>query len=472
MPVPQESFQKIGLELRQRREQKELSLEEASFSTRIRVRYLRSLEDGNWEGIPSLTQGKGFLRAYAGYLGLDPVPLLALLSSEPPTQPAPAPPKPEPDPPSEAALEHAAAAGAIFSELGQTLRKQRELLGLSLEDVERHTYLRIHYLQAMENGEFDKLPSPVQGRGMLNNFATFLGLNTDRVLLRYAEGLQAQLMVRREAMNPSGKPRRVEPPGDGEEAGSSKNPNIFRRLLSRDVLVAVVLVLFLAGFITWGGMRILSVRSDLAAQTPVSTAPSIADVLLRSSGDTGKPSPTPLVTPTTGITLTAIAPNPIITDLPPAAGAITAAEDPEGTPGAEGGSPDGEDETEEPAAVAVELRLVVRQRVWFRVIADGEVIYDERAIPNSAYQFNAKEQIEILTGNGAALQVFYNGRDLGPLGDMGEVIHLVFSVAGVQTPTPVYTPTGGPTEIPTLSPATLQATATQQLPGSTAPPGN
>ena len=43
----------------------------------------------------------------------------------------------------------------------------------------------------------DGLPSPVQGRGMLNNYAAFLGMNADRLLLQFAEGLQAQLDARR-----------------------------------------------------------------------------------------------------------------------------------------------------------------------------------------------------------------------------------------------------------------------------------
>lgn len=461
MPAIQESAQTVGEKLRLRREERSLSLEEAAFSTRIHIRYLRWLEEGNWNELPSQAQGKGFLRTYAGFLGLEPAPLLALLATEESGQPAlTSEPAPNPTPPTPAALERAAATGVIFGELGQSLRKQREQLGLSLEDVERHTHLRIHYLQAIEMGDFDKLPSPVQGRGMLSNFANFLGMNTDMVLLRYAEGLQSQLMARREVMNPPSKPGKTSASKGGEEEETNKKARYIRRLLSKDAIVAGVLIVFLISFIAWGGKRILSVRASLAAQTPVSTAPSIADVLLREEGGTGEPMLIPEVqlTPTTGITLTAIAPNPIITDLP-AAIEIT-----EGTPGEET-EEDGEpaEGTEQPAAVSVELDIVVRQRVWFRIIADGEVVFDDRAVPNSAYQFDASEQVEIITGNGAALQVFYNGRDLGPLGDVGEVVHLVFTIEGYQTPALQSTPTGGPTQRPTLTPTSALPTATPTI---------
>jgi cytoskeletal protein RodZ len=45
--------------------------------------------------------------------------------------------------------------------------------------VERHTHLRAVFVKALEEGAFDKLPSPVQTRGMLSNYATFLDLDVD-----------------------------------------------------------------------------------------------------------------------------------------------------------------------------------------------------------------------------------------------------------------------------------------------------
>jgi hypothetical protein len=87
------------------------------------------------------------------------------------------------------------------------------------------------------------------------------------------------------------------------------------------------------------------------------------------------------------------------------------------------------------------------------------VVFLGRVLPGSAYQFEGDETVEILTGNGAALQVFFNQVDQGTLGGYGEVVQLVYSAVGVQTPTPTITST--PTE--TQRPAETQgvpATAT------------
>lgn len=80
----------------------------------------------------------------------------------------------------------------IFKEIGSELRTRREMLSLHLEEVERNTHVKAHYLIALENGAMDDLPSTVQTRGMLSNYATFLDLDVDTLLLRFADALQTR----------------------------------------------------------------------------------------------------------------------------------------------------------------------------------------------------------------------------------------------------------------------------------------
>ncbi|PKM44570.1 MAG: hypothetical protein CVV03_07415 [Firmicutes bacterium HGW-Firmicutes-8] len=61
----------IGDTLRSAREAKGISLKQAEDDTKIRKRYLQALEDGDYEIIPGRVYAKGFLRNYAGYLGLN-----------------------------------------------------------------------------------------------------------------------------------------------------------------------------------------------------------------------------------------------------------------------------------------------------------------------------------------------------------------------------------------------------------------
>jgi hypothetical protein len=61
----------IGYSLRAAREKQGIGLPEAELATKIRAKYIRALEEEDFEALPADTYARGFLRAYADYLGLD-----------------------------------------------------------------------------------------------------------------------------------------------------------------------------------------------------------------------------------------------------------------------------------------------------------------------------------------------------------------------------------------------------------------
>jgi hypothetical protein len=61
----------IGNSLREARLRQGLDFPEIEQGTKIRGKYLRALEDEQFEVLPAQTYVKGFLRSYAEYLGLD-----------------------------------------------------------------------------------------------------------------------------------------------------------------------------------------------------------------------------------------------------------------------------------------------------------------------------------------------------------------------------------------------------------------
>jgi cytoskeletal protein RodZ len=61
----------IGNSLREARLRQHLELTDAEQATKIRLKYLRALEQEQFELLPSQTYVKGFLRSYADFLGLD-----------------------------------------------------------------------------------------------------------------------------------------------------------------------------------------------------------------------------------------------------------------------------------------------------------------------------------------------------------------------------------------------------------------
>ena len=71
----------LGQRLREAREAKELSLADVEQATRIRLKYVEALEQGDYTSMTPV-QAQGFLRNYARFLGLDLELLLRELESE------------------------------------------------------------------------------------------------------------------------------------------------------------------------------------------------------------------------------------------------------------------------------------------------------------------------------------------------------------------------------------------------------
>jgi hypothetical protein len=110
---------------------------------------------------------------------------------------------------------------------------------------------------------------------------------------------------------------------------------------------------------------------------------------------------------------------------------------------------------------AMQVYIVPNQRVFLQVTVGKKVAFSGRTVPGNAYPFTGDDRIEVVSGNAAALQIYYNQRDLGTLGLPGETLRLIFSKEGITTPTPAKTAAPSVTPLPTL---TLFPTATQVPP--------
>src|SRR5262249_10026563 len=61
----------IGTSLREARARRNLTYDQVEAETKIRAKYIRCLEEEDFDVLPSGTYLKGFLRTYADYLRLD-----------------------------------------------------------------------------------------------------------------------------------------------------------------------------------------------------------------------------------------------------------------------------------------------------------------------------------------------------------------------------------------------------------------
>lgn len=72
----------LGEKLQQIRAERRMSLGEVSRGTRIQSKYLQYLENGDYEKLPAQVYVKGFLRSYAGFMGVSEAPLIKAYERE------------------------------------------------------------------------------------------------------------------------------------------------------------------------------------------------------------------------------------------------------------------------------------------------------------------------------------------------------------------------------------------------------
>jgi len=70
--------------------------------------------------------------------------------------------------------------------LGDIFKQRRKEMSLSLKEAENATSIRMTYLQAIEDGEMSKLISPVYAQGFIKQYASFLGIDGEKLIKDHA----------------------------------------------------------------------------------------------------------------------------------------------------------------------------------------------------------------------------------------------------------------------------------------------
>ncbi|PKN97958.1 MAG: hypothetical protein CVU42_13630 [Chloroflexi bacterium HGW-Chloroflexi-4] len=462
-----------GQLLRSKREEQKLSLEQAAQETNIRIQFLQAIEEDRMGTISSLAQQRGFIRLYASYLGLNPLeifdsPVPGEVKETPISKPvlgenqanhvdtdneqavetpqnsilefvtnklpkkAKRSQKPV-QPPVVEEVKIDKVSTAIFKSIGADLQQQREALGLSRYDIERQIKIRELYIYALENGLVDDLPSTVQGRGMLNNYAAFMNLEPEPMQTRFAEGLQ-QLRIENAE----------------EELAKKKNPEIrkfnapitgWRRYLTPDLLVGggVFAVLFV--LIIWGALQVIGSSKTTVQPT---TEP-IANILVGTDTPAALPEQ---VTPDSQLTVTSTGESSINTPSVDLMATIAAVD-----------------------TKPIQLVVIAYQRAFMKVIVDGKEVFVGRTVPGSVYSYSGSTRITLTSGNASALQIYFNQQDLGILGGSGQILNMDFTNDGLATATPQVTAQPTATSLPTHTQAPSQTpTVTPTPPTPTVTP--
>ena len=311
-----------------------------------------------------------------------------------------------------------------MDELGHILREARETKGLTLNEVQEQTRINQRYLEALEMGDYDKLPTPVHVRGFLRNYARFLGLDPDPLLERYEvnqsqRSRQKQPSVIVDTTEPVAPPVSTlpqdqiffDPVNMQVDAGYSTPSS---RRFNSDSVVRLLIIGALLVMIYLAAQRFIPLFTGDGDGTEELTA-SITEALEDITGEDGQLEEA--ITEDTAVSDSSSSTGAFDPDLQPSSVLTSTSRN---DPLAASDAP-----TTRPALPAtmeqIELVVDVLERAWMEVTIDGDIVFSGIARPDGEpFEWTADEEAKILTGNGAGVFVTINGIELGRLGERGQ----------------------------------------------------
>lgn len=311
---------------------------------------------------------------------------------------------------------------------GALLKKRREEMGLSFEQVAQTTKIRPHILQALEEEDWDTLPSSAFVRGFIRSYARSLGLNENVVANAY-RGISENIEA---------------PTGAGIKPARRKKGKVLY-IFSALILLAGLFFLFTNGEQIWdeisktAGNAVTEVSTDLQlrkvenvpegkkdfadndhANAPIKPAVSSEDNVSQKSSEieivetkTEQLAESP-VAPAKTAPLSKVASLPdetvIVVEETTQPISETVSE-----PAAS---------SNVPSEKGLVLKANVKERTWIRIFIDNMKPKDYVFHPGSKPEWTAEKGFELLIGNAGGIELGFEGAPMKAPGKKGQVIRL------------------------------------------------
>lgn len=253
---------------------------------------------------------------------------------------------------------------------GEHLRRERELRGVSLDEVAAATRIKTSFLEALENGRWEELPGGAFNRGFIRATARFLGLDEDGMVAEYA--LETGTAIQNK-------------PND-DSAGAM--PRDYRPAI---IVASIALLLIIAG--AWLGHHLYSVhKQKRQAAAQAAAAQTSAPDSAAASPPADAESPTP--------------------DAASLAGASSA-----GNPGASqptvsaaNGAPPVASTKAAAVPDTLKLKVEASKKADVKVLGDGKTLFKGRLHSGEPKVFEAKDSFEVTAGEAGRVHLELNGQ--------------------------------------------------------------
>lgn len=254
--------------------------------------------------------------------------------------------------------------------IGDLLRRERERQNLSIKDIEKATSIRALYIDAIEKGEYKTLPGEVYAKGFVRNYANYLKLNANEIVNAFNEEMHPQEELQESAGSSSAEEAR-------QEQSAERNREEYRgpKITSLESYPME--------------KKSHGVRNALMVAAAVFVVAFAALIAFGGDEEPSAPAPRAKTQTQQGQKQTEAAPKP--------------------------------------AADGVEVKLSFTDRCWTEVVVDGKTEFEGTAEKGKVLTLKGKDKVRITAGNAGALNYSLNGKDMGAIGQKGEVVEKTFT---------------------------------------------
>lgn len=335
-------------------------------------------------------------------------------------------------------------------ELGAALRVEREKRGLDMEDAANRLKISARLLRALEEGDETSLPPLAYTKGFIRSYASYVGLSAEEV----SEALGAL-----EAASEPVAPQNVYEP----EMVLTQRRNL-KPILAGLFMVCVVAVVMVA----WqqGVFDFLSRQTRRLAQpaplqsaesvdpgnlasrpsTPVApaqgqgtaqtTAPAQAPAAVSQPQGAAAPAQGQAPAQATAQTPAQASAQPAAPGLPPVRGTAASApvanapaSTPPATPAASAAAPAAASQGSDVPVGAHKLIITATEECWIHSSADKTDTRQFSLHKGDTFALTFSKSLELKLGNAGGVRLRYDGEELPPAGQSGQVRNLVFPPA-------------------------------------------
>ncbi len=269
-----------------------------------------------------------------------------------------------------------------MASFGDKLRREREMRRITLDEIAESTKISRRHLESLEKEDFDSLPGGVFNKGFVRAYARYLGLDEDQAVADYAA------VANEPAPDENKFPLEIH---DKPKPELNPRRSHFPLVLAMAALIGVVI-----GYTLWARNK------KPQPEGPESVSANTHSVASQESG-------TPVENSKSGAEAAPVA----MHQKAPARPSI-----------AEGQKHAGGQER------TFFVVIKAKEDAWISIIADGHTVAEGVLRADRQKMVKAAKQIQVKTGNAGGIEISYNGKPVGAIGNESETRTLMFTSSG------------------------------------------